>query len=139
VHGFLVFFSLEDRESFHHIRNWFSEIERFTTPGSEKAIVLVGSKMDMTEQRKVSHEEARKLADEFGVPYFETSAKTGEGVDRAYFTLASMSLRKLLLNSDPTRTRPPPPSMAQPDTSKGWFASLFDRLFSSSGAGGGSK
>jgi len=44
--------------------------------------VLAGNKCDVpSDQRKVTPEEGKKLADEFGIDYFECSAKTGDGVD----------------------------------------------------------
>ena len=46
--------------------------------------VLCGNKTDLTDERKVSREQGQQLADSLGVPYFETSAKTGENVTRLY-------------------------------------------------------
>ena len=37
--------------------------------------VLVGNKVDLTEERVVSEQDAHKLAAEYGIQYFETSAK----------------------------------------------------------------
>ena len=45
---------------------------------------LCGNKTDLTYERKVSREQGQQLADSLGVPYFETSAKTGENVTRLY-------------------------------------------------------
>ena len=39
-------------------------------------IVLVGNKIDLEENRLVSHDEAVALAQTWGIPYLETSAKT---------------------------------------------------------------
>ena len=48
-------------------------------------IVGVGNKIDRIEERKISTEEARKFFEEQGVMrYFETSARTGEGVTEAF-------------------------------------------------------
>ena len=46
--------------------------------------VLCGNKTDLTDERKVSREQGQQLADSLGVPYFETSAKTGENVTSLY-------------------------------------------------------
>jgi len=37
----------------------------------------------------VTEEQGRELADEFGIKFMETSAKVNEGVEEAFFTLAS--------------------------------------------------
>lgn len=47
-------------------------------------IVLVGNKADLEEKREVSFEQGRDLAKDFGIAFFETSAKTGRDVDEVF-------------------------------------------------------
>jgi len=83
AHGILIVFSLTDRTSFDVIREkWMVQIQRYTM--STVCKVLVGNKADLTEQRVVTAEEAQALADELGVPYLETSAKTGQNITAAF-------------------------------------------------------
>ena len=42
--------------------------------------MLIGNKIDLTEQRKVTKQEAQNLADDHDIPYFETSAKLDQNV-----------------------------------------------------------
>ena len=49
-------------------------------------MVFVGNKVDL-QSRVVETDKARILADSFGIPYVETSAKTRQGVDDAFYTL----------------------------------------------------
>jgi len=49
--------------------------------------LLVGNKGDLTDKRKVSLNEAQSRAQEWGVPYVETSAKTRDNVDKVFFDL----------------------------------------------------
>lgn len=44
--------------------------------------MLVGNKCDLEDKRKVTYAEAKSRADQWGVPYVETSAKTRENVDK---------------------------------------------------------
>ena len=53
----------------------------------ETRIILVGNKCDLSNERKVTEEEGKKLTDEFGMLFFETSAKTGYNVNFAIETL----------------------------------------------------
>ncbi len=53
------------------------------------SFLLVGNKCDLGERRKVSLEEAQNRAQQWGVPYIETSAKTREHVDKVYFVFPS--------------------------------------------------
>ena len=52
----------------------------------EVPMVFVGNKVDL-QSRVVETDKARILADSFGIPYVETSAKTRQGVDDAFYTL----------------------------------------------------
>lgn len=45
-------------------------------------LLLVGNKSDLEERRQVSVDEARAKAEEWGVQYVETSAKTRANVDK---------------------------------------------------------
>lgn len=47
---------------------------------------VVGNKCDLP-TRIVSSESARELAASFSIPFIETSAKTRQGVDEAFYTL----------------------------------------------------
>ena len=75
-----------DRQSFENIRNWIKNIKQHASETVRK--ILLGNKCDMDEKRAVSTEEGQKLADEFGIQFFETSAKSGDNVENAFFTLA---------------------------------------------------
>eukprot|EP00029_Vermamoeba_vermiformis_P010704 TRINITY_DN5695_c0_g1_i1.p1 TRINITY_DN5695_c0_g1~~TRINITY_DN5695_c0_g1_i1.p1 ORF type:complete len:955 (-),score=344.55 TRINITY_DN5695_c0_g1_i1:76-2700(-) len=58
------------------------------------AAVVVGNKVDLNEQRIVSTERGQELANKLGLPFIETSAKTGENVSEA-FRLAVQEAVKL--------------------------------------------
>jgi small GTP-binding protein len=74
---FLVY-DVTDQKSFDNITNWMKQIENHAAKDVVK--ILVANKVD-SEHRVVSEEEGKELAKEFGCPYFETSAKTGQNID----------------------------------------------------------
>ena len=84
--GILLVYDVTDRQSFENIRNWIKNIKQHASETVRK--ILLGNKCDMDEKRAVSTEEGQKLADEFGIQFFETSAKSGDNVENAFFTLA---------------------------------------------------
>ncbi|CAE7209183.1 YPT1 [Symbiodinium natans] len=86
AHGVIVAFDLTDRESFHNVRHWLEEIEKYAQAGVNK--MLVGTKCDMASKRAVTYDEARELAEELGLRYLETSAKHTHNVDEAFTQLA---------------------------------------------------
>ena len=47
--------------------------------------VILGNKKDLEDERQVSYEEGALLAKSVGAAFIETSAKTGENVDKAFF------------------------------------------------------
>lgn len=59
--------------------------------------MLVGNKKDMEHKRVISREEGEAYAKKHGLLFCETSAKTGEGVDDAFFITANRVLE--LINS----------------------------------------
>lgn len=46
--------------------------------------ILCGNKCDLEDQRVVTFEEGQQMADKLGIPYCETSAKTGTRVKEAF-------------------------------------------------------
>lgn len=49
-----------------------------------QVIFLIGNKCDLEAQRDVTYEEAAQFAEENGLTFVETSAKTGEKVEDAF-------------------------------------------------------
>lgn len=84
----IVVFSVTDRGSFYDITHWLRELHK--NVGSVP-FVLVGNKRDQIKKREVNFSEALEFAKSLEVPYFETSAKTGENVDKVFETAAILS------------------------------------------------
>ena len=84
--GFLCVFSITQDETFQAAKEFREQIvrvkEKETIP-----FILVGNKSDLTDQRAVTLANAQALANEWKVPYVETSAKTRENVDKVFFDL----------------------------------------------------
>jgi len=77
--GFLVVYDITDRESLEKIQKWIDEIQ--CNSQERPHVILIGNKCDLEEERKVSYEEGRSLAEEYGLRFFEVSAKTSENID----------------------------------------------------------
>ena len=83
---FLVY-DLTWRESFEAIKSWLGFVNQYTSKDQVK-LVLVGNKSDL--ERKVKNEEGKKLAEKEGMLFFETSAKTADGIVDMFYTSFSM-------------------------------------------------
>ncbi|XP_023682746.1 ras-related protein Ral-B isoform X1 [Paramormyrops kingsleyae] len=85
--GFLLVFSITEQESFAATAEFREQILRVKAEENCIPLLLVGNKSDLEERRQVAVEEARSRAEEWGVQYVETSAKTRANVDKVFFDL----------------------------------------------------
>ncbi|CAB1451937.1 unnamed protein product [Pleuronectes platessa] len=92
--GFLLLFDLTNEQSFLNVRNWMSQLQ-IHAYCENPDIVLCGNKCDLTDQRAVREDEARELAEKYGIPYFETSAANGENVNQAVDDLLDLIMRRM--------------------------------------------
>jgi GTPase SAR1 family protein len=49
--------------------------------------ILIGNKCDLEEKRQVTYDQAKEMAEQFGMKYIETSAKTAYHVEDAFVTM----------------------------------------------------
>ncbi|XP_014049111.1 ras-related protein Rab-37 isoform X2 [Salmo salar] len=82
----LLLYDITCKSSFDNIRAWLTEIHEYAQ--KDVVIMLLGNKTDMAGERVIKHEEGEKLAKEYGVPFMETSAKTGVNVELAFLAVA---------------------------------------------------
>jgi len=82
--GFLIVYSVTDRASYDHVPEFHNLILRVKDETAFPAL-LVANKVDLVHQRVVREEEGREMANQFGIPYIETSAKDPpQNVDKAF-------------------------------------------------------
>ncbi len=74
------------RSTYNHLSSWLTDARNLTNPNT--VIFLIGNKCDLDSQRDVTYDEAKQFADENGLTFLETSAKTGEGVEEAFLETA---------------------------------------------------
>ncbi|KAK3251071.1 hypothetical protein CYMTET_39581 [Cymbomonas tetramitiformis] len=86
AHGIFVVYDITQADTFHNVKRWFHELEIHS---SEALRVLVGNKSDLSGKREVSYTTAKALADNLGVPLFETSAKDAEGVEQLFLNMTA--------------------------------------------------
>ncbi|ELT99583.1 hypothetical protein CAPTEDRAFT_156963 [Capitella teleta] len=84
--GFLCVFSITEQDSFQATNDFREQILRVKSD-ENIPFLLVGNKMDLEEKRQVSIEDATARAQQWNVPYVETSAKTRANVDKVFFDL----------------------------------------------------
>ena len=87
-------YDVTNQESFDHVNDWLSEVNRYASEDTCK--LLVGNKSDRSD-KVVSYEAAKEFADSLGIPFLETSAKTAQNVEEAFLAMASelISIRSI--------------------------------------------
>uniref|UniRef100_A0A8C3GW21 small monomeric GTPase n=1 Tax=Corvus moneduloides TaxID=1196302 RepID=A0A8C3GW21_CORMO len=99
--GFLLVFSITEHESFTATAEFREQILRVKAEEDKIPLLVVGNKSDLEERRQVPVEEARSKAEEWGVQYVETSAKTRANVDKVFFDLMrEIRAKKMSENKD---------------------------------------
>lgn len=103
----LVVYDITKASSLVKAKHWVAELQRQASPGI--VIALVGNKLDLVEDdeegeggeaqegedeedgkvRRVSTKEGKDYADEEGLLFFETSAKSGHNVNEVFTAIAN--------------------------------------------------
>ena len=83
--GIILIYDVTNIKSYENIKKWINEIKEEIS--ENVTIVLIGNKIDNENQRKISREQGEKLANDYNVTFFETSAKTGQGINESVFYL----------------------------------------------------
>ena len=108
--GAILVYDITQPQSFASLPRWLEDLELNTS--KHPVVMLLGNKIDRSSERRVSRLKAEELALSYKMKYFEVSAKTGEGVERAFDSfrddlIASSQLSKMEAQEPrrPTSTR----------------------------------
>ncbi|XP_006045257.1 ras-related protein Rab-37 isoform X1 [Bubalus kerabau] len=82
----LLLYDITNKSSFDNIRAWLTEIHEYAQ--RDVVVMLLGNKADVSSERVIRSEDGEMLAREYGVPFMETSAKTGMNVELAFLAIA---------------------------------------------------
>lgn len=83
--GALLVYDISRRETFNHLTKWLDEVRQ--NSNVNMTIVLIGNKCDL-DRREVTTEEGAEFAQEHGLIFLETSAKTAQNVEEAFLYTA---------------------------------------------------
>ena len=82
ANGIILVYDVTNTKTYDNIKTWISQIREEATPNV--VVYLCGNKIDMKDNRSVSTEEGKKLSQEFGLPFHETSAKDGININETF-------------------------------------------------------
>jgi small GTP-binding protein len=83
----IVVYDITNRDTFNRAKNWVKELQRQGNP--HIVIALAGNKADLASKRKVEPEEAEAYANENGIFFMETSAKSATNVNEVFVEIGA--------------------------------------------------
>jgi small GTP-binding protein len=87
--GAIIVFDLTSYSSFRELETWVSEFIGAARPNP--AVVICGNKADLQDSREVENDEIVAFCNiHNGIPYFEVSAYTGEGISQMMSSILRM-------------------------------------------------
>ena len=95
----IIVYSIDNDESFNHLEFWLNELRNKGNPDIN--IFLIGNKVDLEDNRKVTKEEAIDFVDNNKIKLFlETSAKTGFNAKNIFIEAAKVLYEQHLKYKD---------------------------------------
>ena len=92
MHGIVLVADLTNKVSFNNIEMWIKNIQENL---HDPCLVLFGNKADFPKEKwQVTSEEAKKYAEDNKLVYFETSAKTNQGINEGFAYIANQAYKK---------------------------------------------
>lgn len=89
--GAIFTYDITNRKTFIEVRVWAKSLRR---ESGSTAAVLVGTKLDLKQEREVSYWEGAQMAERLGALFLETSAKSDINVQQAFSALLAMIAAK---------------------------------------------
>ena len=82
----IIVYDITNQDSFARAKSWVRELQR--QGHASLVMALAGNKADLSEKRAVEADEAAQYADENGIYFMETSAKTSTNVYELFSLIA---------------------------------------------------
>ncbi|XP_041430593.1 ras-related protein Rab-15 isoform X3 [Xenopus laevis] len=88
--GIFLVYDITSERSYQHIMKWASDVDEYAPDGVQK--ILIGNKADEEQKRQVGKNQGLKLAEEYGMDFFETSACTNYNIKESFTRLTELVL-----------------------------------------------
>ena len=89
----MIVYDITSRDSFIDIDKQMKGVKEYSPKYSVK--ILIGNKCDEKAKREVTYEEGEEMASKYGMPFLETSAKTGHNVEKAFMLLLIKTMNRV--------------------------------------------
>eukprot|EP01087_Luapelamoeba_hula_P002308 TRINITY_DN1199_c0_g1_i2.p1 TRINITY_DN1199_c0_g1~~TRINITY_DN1199_c0_g1_i2.p1 ORF type:complete len:215 (+),score=40.36 TRINITY_DN1199_c0_g1_i2:1-645(+) len=99
AHAALVIWDITSRRSFERAQTWIRELR--TQAQRNIVLALVGNKNDLEEKREVPQSEVDSFAQQEGIIYMDTSAKTAHNINEVFISVARSLSKQPQENVEP--------------------------------------
>ncbi|KAM7375719.1 hypothetical protein PAMP_005499 [Pampus punctatissimus] len=89
--GIIFVYDITNEPSFQHIVKWASDVDECAPDEVQR--ILVGNKSDEEPMRQVTKDEGSKLAETYGMDFFETSASSGSNITESFTRVTELVLQ----------------------------------------------
>ena len=86
--GTLMVFDITRSSTFSNVNNWWNTCVKYGLSGISR--LIIGNKIDLKGERKITGPHAQHLSEKLNAPYYETSAKEGENVKKVFQKIAEL-------------------------------------------------
>ena len=90
--GAFIVYDITRKETFDNIDKWRNEL--VSSCNQEITIMLIGNKCDLEEQREITKDQGEEKAKSFGFSFIETSALSGENLEKGFEMLIKEIFQK---------------------------------------------
>lgn len=87
----ILVYDITDRDSFDKVQTWVEELRLYLP--KDTPIAIAGNKCDLS-NRQIDQEEVESYAKSINGAHFDTSAKTGKGIEEIFTEITKAVLRK---------------------------------------------
>lgn len=84
AHGVVVSVDVTDKQSMQIAAKFIKDVQNYVP---DVPMIVVGTKCDLIDQKAITYEQGKEFAQTYDFQYFETSSKTGAGVQEAFIPL----------------------------------------------------
>ena len=90
--GAFVVYDITRKETFESVDKWINDLKSSGDP--KLIIIIIGNKCDLEEKREILKEQGEEKAKSFGCAFLETSALSGDNIDKGFEMMISEIFKK---------------------------------------------
>ena len=90
--GAFVVYDITRKETFESVDKWINDLKSSGDP--KLIIIIIGNKCDLEEKREILKEQGEEKAKSFGCAFLETSALSGDNIEKGFEMMISEIFKK---------------------------------------------